>query len=399
MYCYGDNERTFPWFPRTVPSENFPALELDGRVMSESDDLIIACEQIYGSMGGAGAPGMHHPRVIAIRNLERKIFSAWCAWLCRAAPDARTEAAVAARFDAVAAEVDAALAHKLSSLSSSSSGAKSAGAQIAVGPFFLGATAPTAADAIFAPYLERMNASLFYYKGYRMRHRFANIDRWFRALEQRPSYRGMRSDFHTHCHDLPPQMGACVPNGTAEQKAMSAWVDFGPWFDVAKRADDGSTIVQRLRPAFATPDPEFPAPVALSSAASAGDNDAPASAGASASSAASLAADASPAAAAALSPLALPTRHAALTEAITRTWLHAPTLVAINGADGDRQRIDAALRCALTRMAAAARRAAATNEAVDDPLLDDDDESDEVRTVLDFFCLDSFAHEIPCACI
>lgn len=347
MYCYGDNERTFPWFPKAVPSENFPALMLDGRVMSESDDLIIACEEIYGPMGGAGAPGMHHPRVVAVRQLERKIFSAWCNWLCRAAPDARTEALVAARFDAVAAEVDAALSHKVSASSSAASGGADAG-QAAVGPFFLGATAPTAADAIFAPYLERMNASLFYYKGYRMRQRHANIDRWFRALEQRPSYRGMRSDFHTHCHDLPPQMGSCVPNGTAEQKAIAAWVDYGPWFDAVQSTADGGSIVQRLIPAFATPDPEFPAPLA---------------------SAASHAA----AAPSVGSVLALPTRHAALTEAITRTWLHAPTLVAINGADADRARVDEALRCALTRMAAAARRAAATNEAVDDPLPAEDE--------------------------
>ena len=57
------------------------------------------------------------------------------------------------------------------------------------------------------PYVERMNASLAYYKGYLLRERHPAIDRWFRALEQRSTYLGTQSDFHTHANDLPPQMG------------------------------------------------------------------------------------------------------------------------------------------------------------------------------------------------
>ena len=30
--------------------------------------------------------------------------------------------------------------------------------------------------------------------------------KWFDALETREAYRGMQSDFHTHAHDLPPQV-------------------------------------------------------------------------------------------------------------------------------------------------------------------------------------------------
>ena len=37
--------------------------------------------------------------------------------------------------------------------------------------------------------------------------RFPNLDRWFNALEQRPAYLGTRSDYFTHVHDLPPQIG------------------------------------------------------------------------------------------------------------------------------------------------------------------------------------------------
>ncbi|PNH08687.1 hypothetical protein TSOC_004726 [Tetrabaena socialis] len=33
--------------------------------------------------------------------------------------------------------------------------------------------------------------------------------RWFAAMEQRPTYMGTRSDYYTHAHDLPPQLGGC----------------------------------------------------------------------------------------------------------------------------------------------------------------------------------------------
>lgn len=64
-------------------------------------------------------------------------------------------------------------------------------------------------DAVFAPFLERMVASLAYYKGFHMRGtgEFPGIESWFDAMEQRPAYLATRSDHYTHCHDLPPQLG------------------------------------------------------------------------------------------------------------------------------------------------------------------------------------------------
>ena len=75
------------------------------------------------------------------------------------------------------------------------------------GPFFLEDL--SVVDCVFLPYVERMNASLFYYKGFTLRdpQAFPKISGWFEGLEKRSTYRGTQSDFHTHCHDLPPQMG------------------------------------------------------------------------------------------------------------------------------------------------------------------------------------------------
>jgi glutathione S-transferase len=74
-----------------------------------------------------------------------------------------------------------------------------------------------------------MNAALAYYKGYGLRQQHPVIDAWFTALEQRSTYRGTQSDFHTHAHDLPPQMGCCLPSGSSEQRRVAQWIDQGPW--------------------------------------------------------------------------------------------------------------------------------------------------------------------------
>ena len=79
------------------------------------------------------------------------------------------------------------------------------------------------------PYLERMGASLAYYKGFLLREHFPAINRWFDALEQRSTYRGTQSDFHTHAHDLPPQMGGCQANGSDAQRILARRIDHGPW--------------------------------------------------------------------------------------------------------------------------------------------------------------------------
>ena len=60
-----------------------------------------------------------------------------------------------------------------------------------------------------------MAASLPYYKGLRIRRQaqWPHVESWFVAMEARPSYRNIASDFYTHVHDLPPQIGRCQSSG------------------------------------------------------------------------------------------------------------------------------------------------------------------------------------------
>ena len=52
-----------------------------------------------------------------------------------------------------------------------------------------------------------MLASLHYWKGMAVRDTgtYPNIDRWLTAFEARPSYIATKSDYYTHCQDIPPQ--------------------------------------------------------------------------------------------------------------------------------------------------------------------------------------------------
>jgi glutathione S-transferase len=213
MFCYGNKES---WYKSLVPSGMLPALALNGQLVTESDRILDVLEQAFGSLG----PGMADPVVLPLRRLERLLFRAWCQWLC--VPHGRQgDAQAQQQFHQWATAMEQALV-------------------AAGGPFFLGAELGTA-DLVFVPYVERMNASLAYYKGYLLRQEHPAIDRWFRALEQRSTYRGTQSDFHTHCHDLPPQMGGCYANGSPRQRQLAKRIDSGPWPIVDGEVGDPET--------------------------------------------------------------------------------------------------------------------------------------------------------------
>jgi glutathione S-transferase len=201
MFCYGEKES---WYKRKVPSGMLPAIELDGRIITESDDILIALEKTFGNL----VYGMTDSIVVPMRQLERLLFRAWCNWLCRPANSAREEQYNREQFVSVVAMVEKAL--------SSTAGA-----------YFLDKF--STADVIFTPYVERMNASLYYYKGYSLRAENPRFAAWFDAMESRATYRGTQSDFHTHVHDLPPQMGGCWENGEPQMLINKARVDNGDW--------------------------------------------------------------------------------------------------------------------------------------------------------------------------
>ncbi|MEB3269047.1 MAG: glutathione S-transferase family protein [Leptolyngbya sp.] len=215
MFCYGEKER---WYKRIVPSGMLPALELDGRLITESDDILVALERAFGPL----EKSMTDPAVVPLRQLERLLFRAWCLWLCYPSRSPQEDGRSRDQFVAVVNQVETALAST-------------------PGPYFLDRF--STADVVFTPYVERMNASLYYYKGYSLREENPRFSAWFDAMETRPTYRGTQSDFHTHAHDLPPQMGGCYSNKTPAAEAAQNRVDNGPWLglpDVTYAEPDSS---------------------------------------------------------------------------------------------------------------------------------------------------------------
>ena len=204
MFCYGKKES---WYKQKVPSGMLPAIELDGRIITESDDILLALERVFGVL----YRGMEDEQVLLRRRLERLLFRAWCSWLCYRAIFPGQEKKNRQQFIETVGMVEDALASTPSA-------------------YFLSEF--STADVIFTPYVERMNASLYYYKGYSLREENPYLSAWFDAMETRPTYRGTQSDFHTHVHDLPPQMGGCYSNGTPEALANQEKVDRGDWFEL-----------------------------------------------------------------------------------------------------------------------------------------------------------------------
>ena len=52
---------------------------------------------------------------------------------------------------------------------------------------------------------------------------YPRLEQWFVAMEGRPSYRNIQSDFYTHVHDLPPQVGRCQM--VAEARPLADAID------------------------------------------------------------------------------------------------------------------------------------------------------------------------------
>ncbi len=193
MRCYGQKPA---WFSRLSASGLLPVAEIDGDIVTESDVILQTLEDRFPDAVPL-LPLASDPKaqaVPALLRLERELFSAWLRWLTGST---LTNERQKLNFEAVLGRVEEAL------------GASG-------GPYFLGA-AFSLIDCIFVPFMERMAASLCFYKGFRMRGspQFPHVERWFSAMETRESFRNIKSDYFTHAMDMPPQVGQCsmLPEG------------------------------------------------------------------------------------------------------------------------------------------------------------------------------------------
>jgi len=197
MRCYGDKPG---YYLQMMPSGQVPVAEVGGRIAPDSGSIQRVLEERYPErplLPKLGTP--ERERADALNRLERTLFGAWMQWLTSSWGHERAKQEFCRALDAVEQH-----------LSSSQ------------GPYFMGSDI-SLVDLNFTPFLERMVASLLYYKGFMIRdqQRYPGICRWFDALETRPSYMGTRGDFYSHVHDLPPQLGGCASHPDGEEAAAA----------------------------------------------------------------------------------------------------------------------------------------------------------------------------------
>lgn len=207
MRCYGQKPA---WFSRLSATGLLPVMELDGEVVIESDVIIQTLEDRFPDAVPL-LPLAKDPNaalVSPLLRLERELFSAWLRWLTGSTT---TNERSKMTFESVLGRVESAL---------SDSG----------GPYFLG-EAFSLIDCIFAPFMERMMATLCFYKGFLMRNNpeYKCVERWFQAMESRDSFLHIKSDWFTHAMDMPPQVGSCSMISEAEPFANEISGKDGSW--------------------------------------------------------------------------------------------------------------------------------------------------------------------------
>jgi glutathione S-transferase len=159
MRCYGEKPASFL---RMQPSGNIPVAIIDGVTYNQSNDIMYALEEAFPEHEQL-VPSDPKERTKAqeLLRLERSLFSVWMSWLTSGdSSDGRLRY----NFISVLNEVE-------SELSATKGG------------FFLGGGA-SLVDFMFAPFLERMCASMLYFKGFQIRvapgekTNFPAVNRW-----------------------------------------------------------------------------------------------------------------------------------------------------------------------------------------------------------------------------
>jgi glutathione S-transferase len=202
MRCYGEKPASFM---KMQPGGQIPVVIIDGVTYGQSNDILWALEEGFEATHKSLKPPKEQTETAQrYFRLERQLFSVWMQWLTGNGGER-------AKRDFVEVLQDVEIA-----LSKSS------------GPFFLGNDI-SQVDVMFTPFLERMAASLLYYKGFMMRvppdvkTDYPNLNKWFDVMETLPSYQLTKSDYYTHCWDLPPQVSSeckCVPAGNVDRNCV-----------------------------------------------------------------------------------------------------------------------------------------------------------------------------------
>lgn len=229
MRSYGDKPREFL---AKVPNGLLPAMELNGKVITESQVIMEILDQLHPPEGGylqmlpseKDVPGQK--KYYELSRLERELFSYWCNLIFRpegprlgggggggpfgflkgagggGGDDTAISGSMQGFLDCIGKVDQELLSTK--------------------GPWFFGDfDHPTMIDFIFVSHVERMLASCAFWKGLDLRDpkwKFQGLNNWLEAFEKREAYLAFKSDYYTHVKDIPPQYGPGCDGGFADDR-------------------------------------------------------------------------------------------------------------------------------------------------------------------------------------
>lgn len=188
MRCYGKKS---PEFLRIVPSGLLPVIRLDGRVITESLDIMFEIEQAFaGPPYERALPVDDNDKMQAFHRyvrLERVIAGAWLNML--RGPQLRPQLAID-QFNTTMDLVESAMGEFK-------------------GTFFLTTAeeGPGFVDILFVGFLERIRSSVAYWRNLDIERGRPNLAAWFAGMEAWEPFANHRSDDRTHILCLPPQFG------------------------------------------------------------------------------------------------------------------------------------------------------------------------------------------------
>ena len=184
MRAYGDKPEAFL---KLVPNGLLPAIIFDGRLQTESLEIMLNLENNfngpnYPTMWPTSNPEL--ARAASLMKLEREIFSLWCSLVFRPSMGDSARKRFERGIDAMEQELS-----------------------VTESPWFLSEL--SIVDLTYVSHIERMAASIPYWAGFKFRGnpRWPAMERWLSAFEERPSYMATKSDYYTHVMDIPPQYG------------------------------------------------------------------------------------------------------------------------------------------------------------------------------------------------
>ena len=173
------------WFSRLVDGGKLPAIELDGALHVESDEIIRLLDATFADHGArafvpaAGTDAARRSEELLA--LLEALVAAWFSLVFYPVEGAKLDAARDGLRDALR-RVDDELA----------------AGQTDDSPWFLGGAEPSIVDVQYIVSVERLLASVLYWKGLQLRRtgEHAHFERWLAAFEARPSYMATKSDYY-----------------------------------------------------------------------------------------------------------------------------------------------------------------------------------------------------------